>query len=143
MMAEGKMNMADMHGLGMSANRLAALKAELALTPAQLPLWNAFANAAQAMSGGMAMHPGMEMPKGKSMTPGGSMPQGMVMPKSGMAMMEAPGSLSERLHRHEAMMTDRLEALHKVKAALLPLYAVLNPAQRIKLDSIPAHPHAH
>lgn len=113
MMAGGKMNMADMDGLGMSADRLTALKVELALTPAQLPMWDAFATAAQAMSGGMARHPGMQMPKDKPMTSGASMPQGMAMPKSGMAMMDASGSLPERLDRHEAMMTDRLEALRR------------------------------
>ncbi len=139
MMGGGMMNMADMHGLGMSAARLGALKGELALTPAQLPLWDAFAAAAQAMSAGMAMHPGMEMPMGKLMTPGALMPQGMAMPKAGMAMMEAHRSLPERLDRHEAMMTDRLAALRKVKEALSPLYAALSPAQRAKLDAMPAH----
>ncbi|MBC7667943.1 MAG: hypothetical protein H7236_05665, partial [Gemmatimonadaceae bacterium] len=53
MMGGGMMNMADMHGLGMSAARLGALKGELALTPAQLPLWDAFADAARAMSESM------------------------------------------------------------------------------------------
>ena len=143
MMAGGKMNMADMHGLGMSADRLAALKVELVLTSAQLPLWDAFANAAQAMSGGMAMHPGMEMPKDKSKTPGTSMSHGMAMPRSGMAMMGAPASLPERLDRHETMMTGRLDALRKVKAALSPLYAALSPVQQAKLDAMSAHPHAH
>jgi len=143
MMGGGKMNMADMHGLGMSTARLATLKGELALTPAQLPLWDAFADAAQAMSAQMAMHPGMEVPTGKPMPPGTSMPQGMAMPKSGMAMMSGSGSLPERLDRHEAMMTDRLEALRKMKAALSPLYAALSPTQRAKLDAMPAHPHAH
>ena len=143
MMGGGKMDMADMHGLGMSTARLATLKGELALTPAQLPLWDAFADAAQAMSGRMAMHPGMEMPMGKPMMPEASMSPGMAMPKSGMAMMEGPGTLPERLDRHEAMMTDRLVALRKVKAALSPLYAALSPEQRAKLDAVPAHPHTH
>ena len=140
MMGGDKMGMADMHGLGMSAGRLATLKGELALTSAQLPLWDAFADAAQAMSGRMAMHPGMEMPMGKPMMPEASMSPGMAMPKSGMAMMEGRGALPERLDRHEAMMTDRLEALRKVKAALLPLYAALSPMQRAKLDAMPTHP---
>ena len=143
MMGGAKMNMADMHGLGMSAAQLAALKGELALTPAQLPLWDTFADEARAMAAGMAMHSGMEMPMGKPMAPGTSMPQGMAMPKSGMTMMGGPGSLPERLDRHEAMMTDRLEALRKMKAALSPLYAALSPAQRAKLDAVPAHPHTH
>ena len=142
-MGGDKMNMADMHGLGMSATRLTALKGELALTPAQLPLWDAFAGAAQVMSGPMTMPPGMAVPKGKPMAPGTSMPQGMAMPKSGMEMMAMPGSLPERLDRHEAMMTARLEALRMVKAALSPLYATLSPAQRAKLDAMPGQPHTH
>ena len=100
MMGAGKTNMADMHGLGMSAARLAALKGELALTPAQLPLWDTFADEARAMAAGMAMHSGMEMPMGKPMAPGTSMPQDMAMPKYGMAMMGRPGSLPERLDSH-------------------------------------------
>nr|QQZ51119.1 Spy/CpxP family protein refolding chaperone [Phenylobacterium glaciei] len=143
MMAGGMMNMADMHGLGMSAHRLAALKDELALTPAQLPLWEAFADASQAMNVSMPMHAGMEMPEGKPMAPGTSMPQGMAKPKPGTAMMTAPVTLPERLDRHEAMMTERLDALRKVKAALSPLYAALGPAQRTKLDAMPAHPQKH
>ena len=143
MMGGGMMNMADMHGLGMSAARLGALKGELALTPAQLLLWDAFADAARAMSESMTLHSGMEMPKDKPMMPAAAMPQGVAMPKSDMAMMGAQGSLPDRLDRHEAMMTDRLEALRKVKAALSPLYAALSPAQRAKLDAMPPHPHAH
>ena len=80
---------------------------------------------------------------GKPMAPGTAMPQGMKMQKSGMAMMDGPGSLPDRLDRHEAMMTDRLEALRKVKAALSPLYATLSAAQRARLDAMPAHPHTH
>ena len=143
MMGRCKMNMADMHGLGMSADRLATLKGELALTPSQLPLWAAFADAARAMSESMTMHPGMEMPKDKPMMPAAAMPQGPAMPKSSMGMMGAQVSLPDRLDRHEAMMTDRLEALRKVKAALSPLYAALSPAQRTTLDAMPPHPHAH
>ena len=143
MMGRSKMNMADMHGLGMSADRLATLKGDLALTPSQLPLWDAFADAARGMSGSMTMHPGMEMPKDKPMMPAAAMPQAPGRPKTGMAMMGAHGSLPDRLERHEAMMADRLEALRKVKAALSPLYAALSPAQRAKLDAMPPHPHAH
>ena len=143
MMGRCKMNMADMHGLGMSADRLATLKGELALTPSQLPLWAAFADAARAMSESMTMHPGMEMPKDKPMMPAAAMPQGPAMPKSSMGMMGAQGSLPDRLDRHEAMMTDRLEALRKVKAALSPLYAALTPVQRAKLDAMPPRPHVH
>ena len=140
MMGGGKMGMADMHGLGMSAGRLATLKGELALTSAQLPLWDAFADAAQAMSGAMTMHSGGEMPKGKPMAPGTPMSQGMAMPKSEMAMMDAPQSLPERLDHYEAMMADGLEALRKMKTTLLPLYAALSPMQRAKLDAMPTHP---
>ncbi len=139
MMGGGKMHMGDMHGMGLSAERLATLKGELALTPAQLPLWDAFAAAATAMNAGMAMHHGMAMPKGKPMTPGASMSPDMAMPKPGMGMMDRSGPLPERLVHHETMMADGLVALRKLKAALTPLYAALSPAQRAKLDAMPAH----
>lgn len=148
------MDMAGMHGLGMSADRLSALKADLGLTPAQLPLWNAFADAEMAMHKGMAMHPmmgpvmkmaidkpmpGMDMSKDKPIAPGSTVPKDMPMKQSDMAMgmMDPLGSLPERLERHEEMMAKHLAALRQVKAALAPLYAALTPAQRAKIDALP------
>jgi hypothetical protein len=148
------MDMGGMHGLGMSADRMSALKADLALTPVQLPLWNAFEDAAMTMHKGMVMSPmmgsgmntandkpmpGMGMAKDKPVAPGAAMPKGMPMKQSGMAMgmMDPSGSFPERLERHEEMMAKHLAALRQVKAALAPLYAALTPAQRGKIDALP------
>ena len=145
----GMMGMGAMSCAGLSTDRLAALKGELALTPAQLPLWDAFADAAQAMGPGMgqdmgqgagpgmgqgmAMHQGMG---GMPMQPGAGMPQGMPMQRPGMAGMTGQaGSLPERLDRQEAMLTARLDAVRKLKSALTPLYAALTPDQKAKIDT--------
>jgi hypothetical protein len=44
--------------------------------------------------------------------------------------------LPERLQRHEQMMTAHLEALHKVIAAVSPLYDALTPDQKAKADRL-------
>ena len=145
----GMMGMGAMSCAGLSTDRLAALKGELALTPAQLPLWDAFADAAQAMGpgmgqgmamhqgmGGMPMQPGTGMKQGMPMQPGAGMPQGMPMQRPGMAGMTGQaGSLPERLDRQEAMLTARLDAVRKLKSALTPLYAALTPDQKAKIDT--------
>ena len=87
---------------------LDALKAGLELTPSQAGLWAPFAEAIAAMRG----------PHGPGM--------GMTGPGS---------SLPDRLARHETMMSSRLEAVRRARAALAPLYAALDPAQKARLDA--------
>jgi hypothetical protein len=128
MMGGRMMNMGAMSCAGMGAGRLAALKADLALTPAQLPLWNAFVDAAQAMGQGMGMGMGMEMKQGAGMTQG--MPT-----QPGTGMMGPAGSLAERLDGHEAMLSAHLDQVRSVKVALSPLYAALTSEQRAKVDA--------
>jgi hypothetical protein len=81
--------------------RLAFLKTELKVTDAQLPFWNAVADAIRAnaksvgeMSGGLM---------GSSQT----------------------ATLPDNLAMREKMMTAHLDALHRFKAAIEPLYAAL------------------
>jgi hypothetical protein len=124
MMGGEMMNMGAMSCAGMGAGRLAAMKADLALTPAQLPLWNAFVDSAQAM--GQAM--GMGMKRGAGMTQG--MPT-----QPGTGMMGHAGSLAEGLDRHEAMLTAHLDEVRSVKATLSRLYVALTSAQRAKVDA--------
>ena len=126
MMGEGMMGMNGMSC--MTAPRLAALKSDLALTPAQAPLWDSFADAIQSMGQGMGMH-GAGTAQGMPMQPGAGMQAGAG--QSGMM----TGSLPERIDRHEAMMTAHLDALRKVKAALTPLYAAFTAEQRAKADA--------
>jgi hypothetical protein len=119
MMDHRMMDMGAMHCVGMSDERLASAKAELAITNAQLPVWNAFAETVKANAQVM----GREMMQGPGAQPG-----------SGMMM--APGTLPERLERHEKMMSAHLEALRKTRAAVARLYSALTPDQRSKADRI-------
>lgn len=120
MMDHGAMDMSAMHCMGLSEARLAAIKSDLNITSAQLPLWNAFAEAAKSSGPGMGMMHGAGAGQGAQ-------------PGSGMMM---SGPLPERLERHEAMMTAHLDVLRKVRVAVSPLYAALTPDQRAKADRL-------
>ena len=126
-MPGGKMDMAAMHCMGLSEQRLSDLKAELNITDRQLGAWNAFAAAVQA--GAHPMPAGMAMPM--PMKPG-AMP-GMMGGDGMMAMMMSK-PLPERLAHHEMMMKAHLKALHKVRSAVSGLYRVLTPEQRVMAD---------
>ena len=92
--------------------RLAFLKTELKITDAQLPLWNAVADAIRANAKGM-----------------GAMAQEM------MGNMKA-ATLPDKLATREKLLTARLEALRKLKAAVDPLYAVFNDEQKKTADEL-------
>ena len=92
--------------------RIAFLKAELKITDAQLPLWNAVADAMRANA--------------KSMT---GMPDQM-------AMMQSATPLPERLAAHEKMMATHLEGLRKLKATIDSLYAALDSGQKKTADEL-------
>jgi len=104
-------------GMGMMAEhvegRLAFLKTELKITDAQLPLWNAVADAIRANAKSMS-----EMMSGGMM--GGSQ----------------TATLPDKLSMREKMMTAHLEALRKFKAAVDPLYAALSPEQKKTDDEL-------
>jgi hypothetical protein len=116
--------MSMMHGGGMMGGmpfehvegRLAFLKTELKITPAQEPQWNKFADAirsaAQSMKG---MH--------DQMMQGGQMMQG------------AP-SAPARLDRYEHMLAARLETVRAIKAAFDPLYLSLFDDQKKTADEL-------
>ncbi len=127
MMGCGEMPMTGMmhHGgmmmplIGMSDHiegRLAYLRAELKITDAQLPQWNAFAAAARASATQMndMMKQGSAM-----MMPGGS-----------------EQSLPQRLELAEKHMSAHLEMLRKLKSALQPLYASLSDDQKRSADTL-------
>ena len=92
--------------------RLAYLKTELKITDAQLPLWNAVADAVRVSA--------------KSM---GAMSEGM------MGSTQA-STLPDKLAFREKMMTAHLDALHRFKAAVEPLYAVLSEEQKKTADEL-------
>ena len=107
MMGQGVMSMMAKHIEG----RLAFLKTELKITDAQLPLWNAFAQAMRDDSTVQAMpHPMMEMNKATT--------------------------LPDKIAARETMLAARLEALRKLKAAADPLYAALTADQKKTADDI-------
>ena len=111
MMAMGMMRMAD-HVEG----RIAFLKTELKIADAQLPQWNAFADALRS--------------NGQRMAGTGKTMQG--------EMTGQPPNLSasDRLDRMEKMMTTMLEAVRSAKGALGPLYAALDDEQKKVADAL-------
>ena len=92
--------------------RLAFLKTELKITDAQLPLWNAVADAMRANAKTMGDMAGGMM--------GGSQ----------------TATLPDKLAMREKMMTAHLEALRKFKAAVDPLYAALSDEQKKTADEL-------
>jgi hypothetical protein len=111
------MGQSGMGGIGMMAGhvdgRLAFLKTELKITDAQLPLWNAVADAIRSNANSVG-----------TMMTGSMMGAGQT------------GTLPDRLARREKMMTAYLEALRKFKAAVDPLYAALSPQQKKTADQL-------
>ena len=108
--------------------RLAFIKAELAITEAQQPQWQAFADAFRANAKRMgemhaAMAPG-------SMTPGGPHRGGMAGAPHGAA------PLPERIDSAERHMTMHLEVLRSMKTPVTQLYAVLSADQKKMADEI-------
>jgi hypothetical protein len=96
--------------------RVAFLKAELKITDAQLPQWNAFAQALRDNATSM---------------------QGM---RGGMTAMNQAATLPDKLTAREKMMSARLEAVRKLKAAAEPLYAALSADQKKTADEIMVSP---
>src|SRR6516165_2670996 len=105
----GGMSMMTEHVEG----RLAFLKTELKITDAQLPLWNAVADAIRANAKSMS-----------AMMSGGMM--------AGSETATLPGKLALR----EKMMTAHLHGLRRFKAAVDPLYAALSPEQKKTADQL-------
>jgi len=112
MMAHGGMSMMAKHIDG----RLAFLKTELKITDAQLPLWNALAQAMRANATAM-----------------------QAMPDAMMGMSKA-ATLPDKLTERETMLTARIEAVRKLKGAVDPLYAALDANQKKTADEIMLSP---
>ncbi len=93
--------------------RIAFLKAELKITDAQLPLWNAVADAMRANA--------------KAMT---DLSAGMT------AAGQAAATLPDRLAARQKLLTARLDAASKLKAAVDPLYVALTDDQKKTADEI-------
>lgn len=94
--------------------RVAFLKAELEITQAQEPLWDAFAQVLRANARAMIDMRGAMMPAGDA----------------------TPGGLLARIDAHEQMLAARLESLRRLKAAVTPLYAAFDDAQKRTADDL-------
>jgi hypothetical protein len=94
--------------------RIAFLKVELKITEAQMPPWNAFADALRANA---------EMCT--------SIMQGGMIGQDSSSM-----SALDRLDRMERMMSGMLEAVKGARAALAPLYAVFAEEQKKVADQL-------
>jgi LTXXQ motif family protein len=116
MMGMMQMMMGQSGMAGHVEGRIAFLKTELKITDAQLPLWNAVADAIRTTAKDMA-----------------GMPNGMSMMQS---MMQSSGTLPEKLAAREKTMAAHLEALRKLKAAVEPLYPALSDDQKKTADQL-------
>ena len=94
---------------GRAEGRIAFLKAELKITEAQLPLWNAVADAIRANA-----------------QTGAGMMDGLT----------SAGKLPDRLAAREKTMNAQLEALRKFKGVVEPLYAALSDEQKKTADEL-------
>ena len=112
MLGQGGMPMMAKHIDG----RLAFLKTELKITDAQLPLWNAFAQAMRDDASTMQAKPHRMMGLNKAET------------------------LLDKFAARETRLSARLEALRKLKAAVDPLYAALTADQKKTADEIMLSP---
>ena len=97
--------------------RLAFIKAELKITDAQAPQWNAFAEAVRGNAASMAE-----------------------VRKSMMSGQGAPATLPERLSREDKLVTAHLAALKKAEEAVTQLYGVLTDDQKKVADTIVVGP---
>ena len=107
-------------GMGMpfehTEGRIAFLKAELKITDAQAPQWNAFT---ETLRSNAKAHQTMH----EQMT------------KDGM-----PSTWPERLAFQQKMLSARLDSLKDMEAAVKPLYATLNDEQRKLADQLMSGP---
>ncbi len=96
--------------------RIAFLKAELGITDAQAPQWNAFADTLRSNAKAhQAMH--------EQMTKGGM-----------------PSAWPDRLAAQQKVLSTRLDAIKALEAAAKPLYAVLSDEQKKTADQLLASP---
>jgi len=106
--------------------RLAFLKTELKITPAQEPQWSTFADTVRSIARSMKdMHEQMMQGGGR----GGMM-------RGGAQAASAPA----RLDHYERMLTTRLEVVRTIKAAFAPLYASLSDEQKKTADELMSGP---
>ncbi|WP_156898244.1 Spy/CpxP family protein refolding chaperone [Methylocapsa acidiphila] len=141
--------------------RLAALKTELKITDAQVPLWNGFADAIRSVAKAAQTEQGEHHQEAKAkpavvkVVYGGerSYPDAAAIkktapaPTSNEAAQSAPAPQSEaaegllsRLEAHEKHMSEHLAKLQAIKSALAPLYASFSEEQKKIADGLMVGP---
>lgn len=106
--------------LSHAGDRVAALKADLKITEAQMPAWNKFADALLAAA--KSMEESMEGMHNQLMQSGGA------------------ASLPQKLEHHAKMAAGHLASLQAIKAALDPLYASFSDEQKKFADGLKIGP---
>ena len=115
MMGQGRSGRAMCGAMtGHIEGRLAFIKAELKITDAQEPLWNAYAAAARDNAGTMLAR------------------CTAMMGQHGTSALTLP----ERLDQHEQLMAAQLDALRALNKTLKPLYAALSDGQKQSADQL-------
>jgi hypothetical protein len=113
MMSGAMMPMMMGAGAGHTEGRLAFIKAELKITDAQMPQWNAFADAVRANAS--AMHD---------------------MHRSMASQQKSGSTLPERLAMEDKVLSAHVQASKKIQEPLTKLYDVLGPEQKKLPDGI-------
>lgn len=93
--------------------RLASLRASMAITSAQEPAWTAYADAYRQHAAAMHMGP----------------------------MAHHAGALPERMQHHETMMTNHLSSMRALRASVENLYAGLSDAQKAQANALACEIH--
>jgi hypothetical protein len=144
MMGQGMMGHGMMPMMGMMdpsqhiEGRLAFLKAELKITEAQAPQWNAYAEALRANAKRMGELMSEMMSSGM-MGQGMMMGQGAMTGSQGTMMQGQPGtmmSVPDRLNWAEQHMAAHMEMLEAIKGPTTQLYAVLSEEQKRVADQL-------
>jgi len=114
-MMQGRMATAAMQPFRRIEGQLAYFRAELRVTEAQLPLWNAFADTVRAQTERLRQATQQAM--------GGA---------------TEPGPAPQQMERRIALLSAHLEVMRAVAAAATPLYAALSEEQQRIADELMA-----
>ena len=112
-MMQSRMAAASVQRFRRIEGQLAYFRAEMRITDAQLPPWNAFADAVRAQS--------VKLREITQQTMGGT---------------TGPGTAPQQLERRTAFLTADLEATRAISASAAPLYAALSEEQRRTADEL-------
>ncbi|MBC7432712.1 MAG: Spy/CpxP family protein refolding chaperone [Rubritepida sp.] len=114
-MMQSRMAAASVQPFRRIEGQLAYFRAELRITDAQLPPWNAFAEAVRAQSDKLRQATQQAM--------GGT---------------TGPGAAPQQMERRIALLTAGLEAMRAISATAAPFYAALSEEQRRTADELMA-----